>query len=270
MEPSISTLWTVLVQIHIIWLALGLFVIFAAATFAGMRLQAMRAKLNKAEEEKSQFLVSGTMLLLGLLLAFTFSLALERYEQRRLLVIDEANALGTAYLRAQILDEPHRTALSELLIGYTENRIVLGRAKGDRKALLAKNDEILTRLWSAVKAGNDAANAKGMSTVYYWAFNDVFNLDTERKSARLARIPDAVLLAVVLVSILTAAVIGSVLTGATHRIRAGVFLALLTTSLCLIIDLNRPAEGLIVEPQEPLELLLVSMKATPRSEFDKG
>lgn len=274
MEPKVTPLWAILIQIDIVWLAIGTFVILVMATGIGMRLQGKRAGIGAksdidGEEKTEYFLVSGTMLLLGLLLAFTFNLALERYEERRLLVIDEANAIGTAYLRAQILDEPHRTRLGQLLITYTENRIILGHAKRDRGSLLAKSDQILTRLWAAVKAGNDSAKAKGMSTVYYWAFNDVHNLDTERKSARLARIPEPVLLAVFIVSVLTAIVIGSVIYGRPQRMRAAVFLILLTVSLCLIIDLNRPAAGLIVEPQEPLELLLVSMKGTPPSAFDE-
>ena len=273
MEPRITPLWAILGQIDIVPLSIGIFVILAIATGFGIRLQGMRvrlgAKADKGGDDKTEyFLVSGIMLLLGLLLAFTFNLALERYEQRRQLVIDEANAIGTAYLRTQVLDEPHRARLSQLLIIYTENRIALGHAKRDRMSLLAKSDQILTRLWAAVKAGNDSAKAKGLSTVYYWAFNDVLNLDTERKSARLARIPDPVLVSVFVVSVLTAIVIGSVIYGPPQRMRAAVFLVLLTTSLCLIIDLNRPTEGLIVEPQEPLELLLVSMKGTPPSAFD--
>lgn len=274
MEPKITPLWALLIRIDILWITIGIFVILVIATGIGMSLQAsgigLWAKRDKGVDERTEnFLVSGTLLLLSLLLAFTFNLALERYEERRLLVIDEANAIGTAYLRAQILDEPHRTRLSDLLVIYTENRIELGHAKVNRGPLLARSDQILTNLWAAVKAGNDAAKDKGMSTVYYWAFNDVLNLDTERKSARLARIPEPVLVAVLVVSILSAIVVGSVIYGAPQRMRAAIFLTLLTISLCLIIDLNRPAAGLIVEPQEPLELLLASMKSTPPSAFDQ-
>ena len=81
----------------------------------------------KQEDHNQESYLVGSMLgLLALLLAFSFSMALDRYEERRHLVIQEANAIGTAYLRTQLLDEPHRARLSGLLVDYTDNRIALG------------------------------------------------------------------------------------------------------------------------------------------------
>ena len=78
--------------------------------------------------------------LLGLLLAFSFGMVLTRYEARRELVVREANAIGTSYLRAQFLNEPYRTRLSTLLVEYAENRVQLASAEGNKKSYLATND----------------------------------------------------------------------------------------------------------------------------------
>src|SRR5205085_6832202 len=93
------------------------------------RRQDRRAKRAERESEPSiaqeGYLLGGVLGLLALMLAFTFGMALNRYEARRQLVTQEANAIGTAYLRAQLLDEPYRGSLSKLLVVYTENRIRL-------------------------------------------------------------------------------------------------------------------------------------------------
>ena len=85
-------------------------------------------KTTSLEQSQVGLVVSGILVVLGLLLGFTFSLALDRFEQRRMLVITEANAISTSYLRAQLLDEPDRTRLSNLLIAYTDNRVNLATA----------------------------------------------------------------------------------------------------------------------------------------------
>src|SRR6478672_7548756 len=112
-------------------------------------------------ESQENFLVSGILVLLALMLAFTTSFVVERYDERRLLAVEEANAIGTAYFQTQALDEPHRTRLSNLLVDYTDNRIVLSTASGDRRRLLAKNDRLLTDIWAAVLAATESARDKG-------------------------------------------------------------------------------------------------------------
>jgi len=106
---------------------------------AGIRY-AKRAPRTERMESQENFLVSGILVLLALMLAFTTSFVLELYDQRRLLAVEEANAIGSAYFQTQALDEPHRTRLSKLLADYTDNRIALSTAPGDRRQLLARND----------------------------------------------------------------------------------------------------------------------------------
>src|SRR6185369_13969522 len=111
----------------------------AAALGWWLRKLQTRGKRHSATESgesvaQEGYLLGSALGLLGLLLAFSFGMVLSRYEARRELVVKEANAIGTAYLRAQLLDDPFRTRLSNLLVDYTQNRIQLAEAAGDTSA----------------------------------------------------------------------------------------------------------------------------------------
>src|SRR5262249_40310966 len=128
----------------------------------GIMLQ-VRIGRGQAEADKGSsdgqegYIVSAVLGLLALLLGFTFSLSVDRFDTRRHLVLEEANAIGTVYLRAQLLPEPHRSRTSNLLIRYTDNRIALAEtAPGQvQDRLLANSDALLTDLWSATAAAYD-------------------------------------------------------------------------------------------------------------------
>ena len=76
-----------------------------------------------ATDNQEGYIVSGVLGLLALMLGFTLAMAVDRFDTRRVLVLQDANAIGTTYLRAQLLDEPHRSRISRLLVDYTDNRI---------------------------------------------------------------------------------------------------------------------------------------------------
>jgi hypothetical protein len=213
----------------------------------------------------------GSMLgLLALLLAFSFSMALDRYEERRHLVVQEANAIGTAYLRAQMLDEPHRSRLSKLLVEYTDNRIELASASPGRgKPLLARNDQLLTDIWAAVAASRESALRHGVTTALLMTYNEVIDLDTERKVARQMRVPTAVLLLLYGFLIMAALVLGYVLEERRGRMGAAVLFLILSLYIGIISDLSRPAAGSILESQEPMLMLRQSIKAQPPAAFDR-
>lgn len=237
----------------------------------GMRRLMRRRWAGRGEDHSQEGYLVGSMLgVLALLLAFSFSMALNRYEERRHLVVQEANAIGTAYLRAQLLDEPHRGRLSRLLVAYTDNRIALGT--GEHRGLerqLAVNDQLLTDIWAAVTAARDSAAAHGISTPILTTFNEVIDLDTERKVARQVRVPAPVMLFLYGFLVLTAAVLGYVLEERRARLGAFALFLLLAIYVSLIADLNRPASGNIRESQEAMLMLQRSLKAQPPQAFDR-
>src|SRR5262249_6207064 len=147
-----------------------------------------------ASDGQEGYIVSGVLGLLALMLGFTLAMAVERFEARRLLVLEEANAIGTTYLRSQLLAEPHPTRLSRLLVDYTDNRIVLATApRDDVPRLLAKNDQFLTDLWAATSAAFETIKGLDFSSSYLETMNHMIDLDASRKAARLAHVPTEVL-----------------------------------------------------------------------------
>ena len=104
----------------VVLVVLASMMLAALAGYSIRQLELHRARRRDEESDLSgsqeSYLVGGMLGLLALLLAFSFSMALGRFEERRHLVIQEANAIGTAYLRTQLLDEPHRAQLSALLV----------------------------------------------------------------------------------------------------------------------------------------------------------
>jgi hypothetical protein len=252
--------------------ALAIFASMCAAAALGIALRARRDRHRQAGEADGQegYIVSAVLGLLALLMGFTFSLAVDRFEARRVLVLQEANAIGTAYLRAQLLPEPHRARMSDLLIRYTDNRIALARARPDAVApYLTSNDALVTDIWTAVSASFDSIKQLDFSSVYLNSVNEVIDLDASRKAARAARVPPAVFAVLFIYLVTTAGVLGYVLRGLRGRLAAGFLMALLTLSLVLIIDINRPVLGSIVESQGPMELLRKSLADQPPAVFDR-
>ena len=250
------------------------FAIMLAASAAGrfVRLAQVRGSGSGVQESgesvaQEGYLLGGVLGLLGLLLAFTFGMVLNRYEARRALATQEANAIGTSYLRAQLLDEPHRSRLSGLLIAYTENRIKLA-GDADEARFLAVNDRLLTEIWSAVAAARESALAHGLSTAVLMTYNEVIDLDTERKLAWDLRTPAEVLLLLLVYLAVTSAVVGHSVDGPRGTRSALVLFALIALSITVMADLNRPMSGSARESQQAMRMLLMSLKAQPPAAFD--
>ena len=205
--------------------------------------------------------------LVGLVLAFGLTLALGRYDARRTAVVDDANTIGTTYLRAQTLAEPVRTSSLRLLREYTDASIELSHsvpttARFDRA--VAREDVLQRRLWSL--AGDSLAGAPKDSAprLYVETLNEMIDQQTVRLAALNNRIPSEVLalevfgaaFALGLLALYTA-MHGR---GATSVVLAGVLVTLL---VLVILDLDRPTRGLIRVPDAPLTALRASMELPP-------
>ena len=264
-----------LASLSIVMTGVVTFAVMLAAAAAGrfVRMAQVRRSgpgMQESGESVAQegYLLGAALGLLGLLLAFTFGMVLNRYEARRTLATQEANAIGTSYLRAQLLDEPHRSRLSGLLVAYTENRIKLAGDADDAR-YLAANDRLLTEIWSAVAAARESALAHGLSTAVLMTYNEVIDLDTERKLAWNLRTPAEVLLLLLVYLAVTAVVVGHSVDGPRGRRSALVLFALIALSITVMADLNRPMSGRERESQQAMRMLLASLKAQPPAAFDK-
>lgn len=271
MDLSSLQSWLNVTPIWQVGLALLVTMTLAGLVGALLRARRKRARGDDGETEGQEgYIVSAVLGLLALLMGFTFSLAVERFEARRVLVLHEANAIGTAYLRAQLLSEPHRARTTDILLRYTDNRIALATAKPDAVApLLTTNDALLTDLWAATSAAFDSIKGLDFSSTYLDSINSLIDLDASRKAARQARVPTEVFVVLIVYLVTTAAVLGYVLRGRRGWISAGFLLVLLTLALALIIDIDRPTLGGIVEGQGPMRALQKSLTSQPPQVFDR-
>lgn len=166
--------------------------IIGGATAIGVALGNRRRARPDPNPEPTG-VVQGTLLgLVGLLLAFGLSMAVGRYESRRTVVVQESNDIGTTYLRAQMLQEPERTASLDLLRSYTDATIAMADDVPDTAsydASVAEIDRLQQELWSL--AGDAVAkDPTGTApTLYVEVLNDMFDTHTDRLGTLANRVP---------------------------------------------------------------------------------
>jgi hypothetical protein len=204
--------------------------------------------------------LQGAMLgLLGLILAFTYSFVSDRSAARKAAVVDEANAIGTAYLRADLAAEPGRSRLQDVLRRYTESRIFQdGREVGDdgaeTRAALARTQALQTDLWDAVKSSVATRPATPIDALLVQSVNEVIDSHGRRIAAKRDHLPGLVLLMVFAVAGVSLATTGYS-TGLSRR-RSPVFLgalALIVMAIVyVILDLDHPRSGILRASQQSL------------------
>lgn len=196
------------------------------------------------------YILSAVLGLLALLVAFTFSLALNRFEERRTLVVAEANALGTAWLRTSLVDAP--APLRTALRAYARERLAFGLSDGaDEIAAEARADALQPQVWDQALAAVRPYRTTALAGLVLDPINQAFDLAGSRHAALAARLPATVLGALCLYALASAGVLGYAMSGAgaRHRIASMVMFALVVLAISLILDLDRPRDGAIRVPQ---------------------
>jgi hypothetical protein len=249
---------------------------FAAAALGHLlyRMDAARriAAVPAREDSKGQedYIVSAVLGLLALLLGFTFAVAVDRFADRRNLVIEEANAIRAAYLQTQLLEEPYRTQISKTLAAYTEHRLAIGGApRAEAVAMLPADERLIAELWTETLAVFPSIRHLEFSSIYLASMNRLIELNVSRELARVMRVPPPVFFVLFVYVVVTAGVLGYVLVGPHGRTAAAFLLLLLALSLTLIIDMDQPTGGRIAETQEPVRQLKIWMAAQPPAPFQR-
>lgn len=199
--------------------------------------------------------VQGAVLgLLGLLLAFSFSAAGARFLERQDLIVQEANAIGTAYLRADLLDDEPAALLRGSLHRYTDHRIETSGhlRQGLPPEAAAQIEKLHNGIWTAARDGVKARPEAALSVLP--PVNEVIDLHTLRIAAGKKHIPGLVLGLLVACSALAIGTIGyGCGLGGNRRVPLTWSLALLVTgSLWVTIDLDHPRGGLLQISDAPL------------------
>ena len=224
---------------------------------AGWRL-GNRQHQRHADEGKAPVSapVGATMGLLAFLLAFTFGMAATRFDARKQAVVQEANAIGTAYLRTSFLPDTLRGEARNLLREYLALRTggapAIMTAEG-----MARSSALHDRLW-AIATSAEALSDTVSIGMFAQSLNDVIDLDTIRMTANRNRIPDSIWLMLGIVTIFSMASMGYEfgLTGERSWALMILMTVAFTAVITLIADLDRSQSGLLRVSQQPLIDLL--------------
>ena len=248
---------------------LGL-IVFAAifgATGIGLLLGRWQRDRAQSLREPLGVLQSALLGVVGLILAFGLALAVGRYESRRAAVVEEANAIGTTYLRAQLLAEPFRTRSLEGLVRYTDTSINLSRqvpGSPPARRALADGQQLQRELWDVAGQAIDAAPIASAPRLYIETLNEMIDMQTVRVSGLNNRVPSAVLWLEVAGAGLALGLLGFYISVLGRGVVAVLFAAALVSLLLLVsFDLDRPTRGLIKVPSTALTDVRDSMNLPP-------
>lgn len=244
---------------------LSLFTFWASAWF-GRRLAARRTNAASNHDDLV-FVLGGTLTLLGLIIGFTFSMAVNRYDQRKNYEEEEANAIGTEYARASLLSAEDGAKLEELLKRYLDQRILCYQTfeQSQLHRIDATTLRLQSDMWSAVTS-SAVVNPTPVEALVVSGMNDVLNSQGYAQAAHWNRIPAAAWILLVSIAIFCNLLIGY----SAHGRSALLFLILpvaLSISLFLIADIDSPRRGVIhVKPQN-LQSLAASLGPPQNAEL---
>ena len=231
-----------LYQVPVLLLGLGAFVMLFAAAYTGFVLG--QRKSGDETRELSRSAVAGVVGVVALLLAFTLGFALSRFQDRRASVVDEANAVMTAFLRADLLPAAERQELRATIRAYAATRDVSGTT--DIAASVAASMEAQALLWPRAIALSEGRITGAERTLLLSAVNDVLDDHLERLAAATERVPLPVLgLAVLLAA---SAVFLSAYNEHSRKFPAPTFFMQgigLAAVVMLILDFDNVSDGLI-------------------------
>ena len=195
-----------------------------------------------------------TLGLLALLLGFSFALAAGRFSERQKLIVDEANAIGTAWLRCDLLPSGARAEVREWLRRYVEQRIAFYDAATDQEqhAAVAESEALQVKMWAAVSSA--AQSSPAIANVLLPPFNEVIDLNGMRVAATARHMPTMLMALLLASSAVSVAAVGygCGVAGKRNIVLTTALAFLISGTLWAIIDMDHPRKGLIRVGQQPM------------------
>lgn len=242
-------------------LFITLVIIIEASYYLGRRL---KGYFSETDQSHFTTIQAALLTVLGLLLGFTFSQSLERYDSRSKAVVTEANAIGTVYLRAQVIAPSLREPTTNLIRKYVDKRIQLAEIALDHPentiSLLKETERLQGELWDHAQQAA-AADQGPISALFIQAVNELIDSYGKRKAELERHVPDLVMYLLLITLLLTCFVVG-ISSGVQHRrpaVTSFILMLLFVLLVYAIIDLDRPRRGLIRVPHHSLNELQASI-----------
>jgi hypothetical protein len=237
------------------------FVVLLLCAWAGVQLQKRFAARGVDVHEDLGLVLGATLTLLGLIIGFSFAMAINRYDMRKNYEEAEANAIGTEYLRVELMTEPQAPSTKVLLREYVAQRILFYETRDEEqlREINTKTGKLQTQLWTSLR-GQAATSPTPITALVLAGMNDVINSQGYTQAAWWNRIPGEAWLLMGLISVLCNLMLGYL----TGKLKSGAFLAILplvvAIAFTLIADIDTPRHGMIrIVPQN-----LQALEATLR------
>lgn len=224
----------------------------------------VQSRTGTEKESPVSTITASSLTLLGFILAFMFGIGSDRYETRFQLVYEEANIIGTAWLRTDFLPEPQRQETRKLFLEYTDLRILASTAptKEEKITALRKAAAIQEQLWT-IAAGAMNQNPNIATSQYINALNDMIDIQMSRMATSLQSwIPVGIWIVLVLLMIIGVFSLGFqiAISGSGRTLAVSLLAITLSLTIFLIVALDRPVTKFIKVSQKPLILQRESMK----------
>ena len=234
------------------------------SSWIGVFLRGRMGKLDDLTRQDFSVVRAATLTLLGLIIGFSFSLAVSRYDQRKNDEEEEANAIGTEYLRADLLPAPYATRAKSLLVSYLNQRILFYRSRNahELQQINSTTAQLQDELWSAVRVPA-TMQPTPLSTLSVTGMNDVLNSQGYTQAAWWNRIPVAAWCLMGAIAIWANLLLGYAARSVeTHRLLASALPFIASIAFFLIADIDSPRSGVIRVP--PKNLIILSQSLHPK------
>ncbi len=239
-------------SINSVVIAVGLFLLILLANELAYRFgRREAASANDGLTTQTNAIQAGILGLLALLLGFSFNMALQRFDARSAAVIEEANAIGTAWLRTALLPEADSRAVGLLLSEYVDLRLEASRvdmaSQEERGRIAKETQQLQSRLWQVVTDGATAELSPAKASLVIQSLNQVFDAYGSRQAQLDKHVPEVVLLLLFVIFIISGGILGLAAgLGRGRPLTATMSLAaLIVLVIFIVIDLDRPRRGLI-------------------------
>jgi hypothetical protein len=243
------------------WMLAAVLAVMLLASWAFGQWLGRRLPKEQREAPPSKF-NDAILALLGLLLGFSFSMALAKHDQRRQMVVSDSNAIGDFYTCASLLGEPVRGKLQAMVREYVEERLALAQAHvraADFEQRLGEMQQLQNRMQTLV--GEAVNGGTPIVVPLVNTLNEVTSSHASRLAAVRDRLPSSIVLLLFVAATLSLGLVGTQqgATGEHHPVATVCFIVLVSLVVWVILDLNQPYRGAITVSQEPLQRLLAGM-----------
>jgi hypothetical protein len=236
--------------------ALSFFLLWLSG-WLGASFRSKKPRLDDTAGADSGLILAATLTLLGLIIGFTFSMATSRYEQRKNYEEAEANAIGTEYVRADLLPAADAQKVRTLLAKYTDQRILFYEAREEQELRRVNADiaQLQTELWSTVLRPA-SSQPTPLTALVVSGMNDVLNSEGYTQAAWWNRIPVSAWVLMTAIALCCNLLIGfSIRRTKTESVVFLVMTVVVSISFFLIADIDSPRAGIIrVRPQNLVSL----------------